>query len=192
MDKELKTLRALIPKHEERERFLEKALEQCRKDWQLSSKAPPEPEAGPPPPPPPPKIVAVSLPSNPLGGLEKSLADVKLRTAEIEPAAKRGAETSENTLLSQIEQFAKGKLKRASVQENKKRDEEPKGGLMGELFGKMKDRRKAIADDDEETPEEKAERDAEFELDNSLIMDVIQGRYFRERVKAIIGDRFFV
>ena len=152
MDKELKELRPLVAKHQEREKFLEKALETCRADWEASKRqssarevkiqeyeskveslakgagvapptappppppapaAPPTPSSGPPPPPPPPAPAIVSLPDNPLEGVAQSLKTVKLRTTEISPAAKRGAENTENSLLSEIEKFAKGNLKKA-------------------------------------------------------------------------------
>jgi hypothetical protein len=197
MDKELKELRALIPKHEKRERFLQTALDECRNDWkqsrQTSGSPPPSLTGGPPPPPPPPTPSVINLPTKPLEGLTTLVSEVKLKTTEITPAAKKGAERTENALLSQIEKFAKGKLKKVPTSASGTKKPPPQGGLMGGLAAALAKRRKGIGPGKEETEEEKRASDAEFDLiPEQLVMDVIQGKYFRERTRAVIGDRFFV
>lgn len=231
MEKELETLRSLVTKHEERNAYLEKSLEQCREDWEITKKqsadreikiqeyelkvesmarrvgtppprapppqappmAPPSSGAGPPPPPAAPPPMIVNLPDKPLAGVTESLKTVQLRTAEISPAAKFGAEKTENALLAQIERFAKGKLRSASSRTPNKKPTPSRGGggFMGDLAAAMAKRRKGVQPD-EETDEEKSDADAAFELNGDLVMAVIQGKHFRERARTVIGDRFFV
>ncbi len=188
MENELVTLRALLGERDQRIKVLERELSSSR-----STSLPSVPTAPPMPPPPPP---VVSLPAKPMAGALQSLRDIQLKTVQIEPAAREGAGKSENKLLSEIENFAKNKLKKASTKKEGGSPPEkstPGGSLMESLSQALAKRRKGVAGSQKsETEEEKRAADAAFDLNESLVMNVIQGKYFRARVEAVIGSRFFL